>query len=759
MNDEITKKLSHWLDQLAMELVLAEPGSDRGMLPIRDLFASLRDKSEPVTALNAFHRCAVDATREMEAVMDTLKPFTQEQLAMLSAYQAKLVELHDDPLAEYSSEGAAATPEDPSAAAPAVASAEPVVATPSAPPTEPEVPAEDEPSILLNLDADGELLKEFINESNEHLDSIEQGVLVLEDQPDDADTLNNIFRAFHSFKGGSGFLNLIPINRLSHELESLLDLARQGKLRLTSPIINIILQGGDTLKDHCVRIQEQINGSKAIERICIPTLAQTRKVKNLVEAVNRGELPPEYAEDAPVVHDEPEPEEEVVEEEAAPSETPSAKASPSAPVPAAPQKHPASTSSAKPAEPPAEPTSEGAGRRPAAQNAAVVKVDTIKLDSLIDLVGELVISQSQVAQDEELRTITSQKLSRNLAQLGRITNELQRTAMSLRMVPIRGLFQKMNRLVRDLTVRVGKEIDLQISGEETEMDRTIVEELSDPLMHMIRNSVDHGVEVPSVRREKGKNSMGVIQLKSYHQGGNIVIEITDDGAGLNTERILKKAIEKGIIPPDAQLQDKEIFNLIFAPGFSTAEKVTDLSGRGVGMDVVRRNIEKLRGKVDIHSQMGKGSVFKIYLPLTLAIIDGLVLRVGEHRYILPTLCVRESFRPTKEMISTVHERGEMVNVRGRLSPLLRLYEYFGVESRSKDPTESIVLVVESGHEIRCLLVDDLLNKQEVVIKSLGEQFKSNRALAGAAILGDGQVGLILDPSAIVQLAPLGVGSI
>jgi len=370
---------------------------------------------------------------------------------------------------------------------------------------------------------------------------------------------------------------------------------------------------------------------------------------------------------------------------------------------------------------------------------------------LVDLVGELVIAQSLVSQNPDLLSVRSPQLTRNLSQLNRITNELQKTAMSLRMVPIRGTFQKMIRLVRDLTARNGKQVELSAAGEDTEMDRTIVEELGDPLMHMIRNSVDHGVELPEARLAAGKSRQGHVHLAASHQGGNIVIEVGDDGAGLNAEKILAKAVERGIVPPGANLEEREIFDLIFAAGFSTAEKITDISGRGVGMDVVKRNIGKLRGKIEIQSVLGKGTTFKIYLPLTLAIIDGLLVRVGEERYIIPTLSVRESFRPTKDMISTVCGRGEMINVRGKLRPMLRLYDFFGVTPRTTDPTDALVIVVESAHEERCILVDDLIGQQEVVIKSLGDQFKGNKALAGAAILGDGRVGLILEPSTLVQI--------
>jgi two-component system chemotaxis sensor kinase CheA len=322
--------------------------------------------------------------------------------------------------------------------------------------------------------------------------------------------------------------------------------------------------------------------------------------------------------------------------------------------------------------------------------------------------------------------------------------------MSLRMVPIRGAFQKMNRVVRDLCAKQHKQVQLLTKGEDTELDRNIVEELGDPLMHMIRNAIDHGIEPADVRIARGKAAAGTIYLRASHQAGNIVVEIEDDGAGLNRDRIFAKAVEKGLVSPDAVLSDAEVFEFIFAAGFSTAEKITDISGRGVGMDVVRRNIENLRGRVDISSTPGKGSLFKILLPLTLGIIDGLILQVGEERYIVPTLSIRESFRPKREMISTVLARGEVVNVRGRLIPLLRLSEYFGVKANATEPTEGLVVVAQVGATLRCLLVDGLLNQQEVVIKTLGELIQSQaQGLAGATILGDGRVGLILDINALV----------
>jgi len=322
------------------------------------------------------------------------------------------------------------------------------------------------------------------------------------------------------------------------------------------------------------------------------------------------------------------------------------------------------------------------------------------------------------------------------------------------MVAVRGLFQKMARVVHDLGKKSHKKVQLVTAGEDTELDRRVVEELNDPLLHMIRNAVDHGVEAEEVRAQSGKPAVGTIHLRASHQGGNIVIEIEDDGAGLNREKILAKALERGLLSSAAAPTDEEIFGFIFAAGFSTADQVTEISGRGVGLDVVRRNIERLRGCVDIASKPGRGSRFKITLPLTLAIIDGLVVRVGEERYIIPTLSVRESFHARPEMITLVQDRAELVDVRGRLIPLLRLYELFGLQPSSTDASRGIIIVAQSGANHRCLLVDSLENKQEVVIKSLNDVIlNKNRSLAGAAILGDGRVGLILDVNALIQAAP------
>jgi two-component system, chemotaxis family, sensor kinase CheA len=356
--------------------------------------------------------------------------------------------------------------------------------------------------------------------------------------------------------------------------------------------------------------------------------------------------------------------------------------------------------------------------------------------------------QAMIRHDPDLIASHSPRLTRNLAQLTRITGDVQRVAMAMRMHPVSQLFQRMARLVRDLARKSGKQVHLELSGEETELDRNMVEELADPLMHMVRNAVDHGAEPPETRIAAGKDPVARLWLKAYHQGGFINIEISDDGRGLPRDKILAKARQRGLVSGGDQLSDQEVFSLIFEPGFSTAEQVTDVSGRGVGMDVVRRRVAKLRGRIDIASRPGHGATFTLKLPLTLAIIEGLVVGAGTERYIIPIYAVREMFRPSEEMLSAVPGGGEMVLVRGSLLPILRLHSRFGVTPRSADPASGVLVVVESTRRSFCVLVDELIGKQEVVIKSLGETFRNVRGIAGGSILGDGRVGLILDVEAL-----------
>lgn len=381
-----------------------------------------------------------------------------------------------------------------------------------------------------------------------------------------------------------------------------------------------------------------------------------------------------------------------------------------------------------------------------------VRVRTDRLDSLIDMIGELVIAQSMIAQDPTVATSDDDQFGRKITHAGKIVRELQELSVGLRMVPLKSAFQKMARLVRDVAKKSGKQVEFITEGEDTEIDRNMVDIIADPLVHMIRNAVDHGIEKPDVREANGKEPTGVVSLAAYHAGGNVVVALRDDGKGLDRARILQKALERGLIGPDRVLTDSEVFGLIFAPGFSTADQVTDLSGRGVGMDVVKRNIESLRGRVDIASEAGAGSTFSIRLPLTLAITDGMTVRVADERYILPTVNIEMSFRPQPDALFTVSGRGEMVMQRGELLPIVRLHRLFNIGGAEQDPTNALLVIVGFGEQRCALLVDELLGQQQAVAKSLGDGIGKVHGISGGAILGDGRVGLILDAGEIVSLA-------
>ncbi len=717
---------SRWGDlarKLAFEAAFVKPGSDEGLLPLNSLLMEMRDLSGSEKVPEPLQALLDAAAQQLEQVFAAGALFS-ETTAQWFHQWAQQIQAYLQ-TSSLNPPEASTAPSYP----PAIQSPEPSSPEPQRPTSSP-LAEDSEPVLRLAPEIDVGLLREFLTESAEHLQNIEQGILVLEENPADSDTLNAIFRAFHTFKGGAGFLDLHPVKDLAHELESLLDAARRGSLLLDREAIELILEGADALKCFVQEITARLTNLAQTAPIVVPIRSTIRKVRQHLEA-RTGPNPSE----APAADTKSSAETRV------PPPTIDPNPELNLPLNTA---GPGAVSSHTPGQTKPSPNV------PGTPGTGFVKVDTVKLDTLIDLVGELVIAESMVLQDPSLQAVATGPLARNLAQLRRITSELQRTAMSLRMVPIRATFQKMHRLVRDLAARQGKQVQLHLSGEDTELDRNIVEALYDPLVHMIRNAVDHGIESPEERGASGKSPVGTIHLRAFHQGGNIVIQVADDGRGLNREKILEKARAKSLLKPDASLTDKEVYGLIFMPGFSTAEKVTEISGRGVGMDVVQKSIEKLRGKIDIESKPGHGTTFTIYLPLTLAIIDGLIVSVGDKRYVIPTLTVRESLKPRPDMIATVKQRGEMINVRGHLTPLVRLHSVFGHAARRTDPTEGIVVVVESGSYTSGLLVDELLGKQEVVIKSLGAALRENPMLAGGAVLGDGRVGLILNVDALVR---------
>ena len=396
---------------------------------------------------------------------------------------------------------------------------------------------------------------------------------------------------------------------------------------------------------------------------------------------------------------------------------------------------------------------DGEAKTAAPKASSSIRVDTDKIDTLINMVGEVVITQSMLGLVGENFTMDKVgQLKRGLAQLERHTRDLQQSVMNIRMLPISFVFSRFPRLVHDISTKLDKKITLKLVGENTEVDKAVVELINDPLVHLIRNSLDHGIEMPADRIAAGKPEMGTIELKAYHRGGHIVIEIVDDGRGLDKNKLLNKAIEKGLIDESAILSEKQIFELIFMPGFSTAEQLTDISGRGVGMDVVRRNIQSLGGNIDIISELGKGTTIAIHLPLTLAILDGQSVAVGDETYIVPLVSIIESINITEKMLNKVAGKGETFKLRGEYLPIIRMREIFNVKSGPAKLNEGVIVVVEGQGALCGFLVDELLGQQQVVIKSLEANYRRVEGVSGATILGDGSVALILDVPGLVRLS-------
>ena len=386
--------------------------------------------------------------------------------------------------------------------------------------------------------------------------------------------------------------------------------------------------------------------------------------------------------------------------------------------------------------------------------SSTIRVDTDKLDKLVNLVGEMVISVARMSQlaSEMDNEAMFRSMQGATASLERISRELQEQVMRVRMVPVEGTFNRFRRLVRDLSFELGKKIEINMSGTETELDKNVIEQIGDPLKHMIRNSIDHGIESPEERKHMGKTEEGSIWLKAYQREGNIFIEISDDGKGIDKQRVLNKAIEKGIAEPERAYSDKEIFEMLFAPGLSTSENVSELSGRGVGMDVVKKNIEDLHGSVEVISEQGKGSTFRVKLPLTLAIIDGMMVRVGSEVLSIPLSVIDKSVRPSNAEVKTVEGKGELVDIRGDYIPLVRIYELFNIPSDKTDPTDALIVVLQSTDSRFGVLVDDVLGQTQAVIKSIDKNFRKIEGTSGATILGNGKISLILDVHGIERMA-------
>lgn len=572
------------------------------------------------------------------------------------------------------------------------------------------------------------LVLDFTTESGEHIESAEAALLELETKPNDKEVLNTIFRSFHTIKGMAGFLNLMEIGLLAHSAENLLDLARKGELILADKIIDVVFESIDMLKKMIASLKNSIEVGKAVSlQKNLPQLLAK------LESLAKGETLAAFL-DTPRGRKDDKKLDEIFE----------------------PEKEPQAKKTGGSLEKDRRSDVERRGNLDRRRDVAdeKIKVSTTRLDNLVNMSGELVIAQLMIAEEVKTKLTGQHELSRKVVHQGKIVRELQELSMSMRMVPIAGVFQKIARLVRDLSHKANKKINFITQGEETELDRSIVDKIADPLVHMVRNSIDHGIESSKDRAKTGKSPEGKIELRAFHQAGNIVIEIEDNGKGLDKNRILKKAIDNGIVEAGQDLSDEEIYKLIFHAGLSTAQKVTSISGRGVGMDIVKKNIEALRGKVDINSVYGKGTTFTIHMPLTMAIIDGQIVKIGNDRYIIPIISIIRSLRPTKEQLFTIQNKGELVMVHGKLTPLIRLYKLFSVIPVTEDPTKSILVLVEEDGKKCCLLVDELLGQQQVVIKNLGERLAETKGVSGGAIMGDGKVSLIFDIPGLMKLAQM-----
>ncbi|MBF0349531.1 MAG: Hpt domain-containing protein [SAR324 cluster bacterium] len=607
----------------------------------------------------------------------------------------------------------------------------------------------DQPIVEYKVTITPEMNQIFVNEGLEQLQSLEDAMLVISQLPEDDSVsafIDTAFRNVHTVKGNAGFLNVSPIESLSHHAENLLGNIRDGKIIIHENHIQALLKYIDVIRQHLKNMSQGINLNASLnvdtEQQLLSAL-QGRPDKPEASATPPKSVPSTRS--APATGTQPTENKQPAQQK------------PAEPVLNVTEKE-KTVSSGKAQTPPsssvAQATRESAveHKHPipvaATKTSTVrqeIRVSTDKIDQLVNLIGELVIGEAMLA--NHLNNIAGNEYSEQfITQLNKNIRDLQEVAMSMRMIPVSGVFRKMIRVVHDVSKKVNKPVVLDLVGEETEVDKTVVEQIADPLLHIVRNAVDHGIDTPEERKAAGKPETGNIRLEAKHAGNEILIIIQDDGRGLNEERILAKAIEKNIVSPEDQLTPNEIWNLVFAPGFSTSEQVTDLSGRGVGMDVVKRNIEQLRGRIDIFSEKGKGSRFVLRLPLTLAIIDGMLVKVGNSVYAIPIVEIQESVKPKETDITRMSDGTEVIQIREQLLPVIRLHRLHHIPTQITDLNDGLLIVIESENRRLCLFVDELIGQQQIVIKALPEYLGDLPYLSGCTILGDGSISMILDTS-------------
>lgn len=652
----------------------------------------------------------------------------------------------------------------------------------------------------------------FFEEAGENLERMEQQLLGIDIESADDETLNSIFRCAHSVKGGAATFGFADVAELTHQMETLLDKLRRHELAPTTSMVDALLQGSDALRAQLVRHQNggtdaPVDTSAVLARISAllegdapaataqpaatgaapAPVAAAGALRTLELIAGPFDTPDQADTLAALLAEIADISTVEISARSGPTDgmrhfkvvtsrdddelldllsfhvareqvrllpfDPAESASAAAPAPAAPNAGygffdgaPGAPGAGRPAEPAAP----KAVATPLAAEATTLRVSVEKVDQLINLVGELVITQAMLAQNSaQIDPALQQQLAAGLADLERNTRSLQESVMSIRMIPMSVVFNRFPRMLRDLAAKLGKKVDFVTQGEATELDKGLVEKITDPLTHLVRNSCDHGIESPAERLAKGKREIGTITLAASHQGGSIVIEVRDDGKGLSRDKLLKKARERGIDAPDS-MADAEVWQLIFAPGFSTAEVVTDVSGRGVGMDVVKKNIAALGGSVEIESAEGYGMIVKVRLPLTLAIMDSMSVGVGGECYILPLSSVVESFQLTEDGLKSIGNSGRLVQVRDEYLPVIDLERVFDVPRQGNAPTASIMVVVEADGSRVAIMVDELLGQQQVVVKNLEANYRRVDHISGATIMGDGRVALIIDVGSLVR---------
>ena len=643
------------------------------------------------------------------------------------------------------------------------------------------------------MDEFQEILQDFLVESFELVEKLDEDLVELENTPEDLELLNGIFRVAHTVKGASSFLNFDVLTHLTHHMEDVLNKARHGELIITPDIMDVVLESIDLMKallntirdtssdagievSACVARLDKISGGdgevpvveaapvEVVEEVATPEAedddldydsmdadeieAEIERLLNQRQEEDKAKRAAKVAAGEKVPEAPPEP----IEEEAPSESAPKAEVAPT-PVPVTPAPAP------KAAAPKEDPKAAAPAKRAPAAVEQTIRVDVKRLDHLMNLIGELVLAKNRLIKindDVEERYEGEEfleELNQVVSIVSLVTTDLQIAVMKTRMLPIGKVFNKFPRMIRDLTRELNKKIELEISGEETELDKSIVEEIGDPLVHIIRNSCDHGVEMPDIRLAAGKDETGTIKLKAYNEGNAIVIQIDDDGKGLDIDMLKSKSLEKGIITEKESdnMSDKEAFALIFKPGFSTAAQVTNVSGRGVGMDVVKTNIEKLNGIIDIDSELGKGTSIKLKIPLTLAIIQALLVGVQEEYYAIPLASVLETVRISQDEIYTVENRSVM-RLREEVLSLVHIGDIFEVDRILDSSEYAYVVVLGLGAQKLGLIVDSLVGQEEIVIKSLGDYLKGIEGVAGATIRGDGGVTLIVDVVALMQMA-------